>query len=111
MPDNVVPAPDYIEADPKRPWKAIAAFAFSFLGLIWASLAGRETLDDMTLMEWLSIIIPTILTTGGVYFVRNPKIIDPDAVERNDFGATDLLGAVLVVVLILILLAVFGFLR
>lgn len=61
-----------IEADPKRPYKAVAAFFLTVLGLLWASLAGRDSLDNMALMEWLSIIVPTILTTGAVYGIRNP---------------------------------------
>lgn len=66
------PATGQIVADPKRPYKAIAAFVITVLGLLWANLAGRDTLGDMTAMEWLSIIVPTILTTGAVYGIQNP---------------------------------------
>lgn len=55
-----------------KPYKAVAAFVLTILGLLWASLAGKDTLDDMTLMEWLSIIVPVILTTGAVYGITNP---------------------------------------
>lgn len=64
-----------IEADPKRPWKAIAAFVLTVLGLLWASLEGKDDLGNMTVMEWLAIIVPTILTTGAVYGIRNPIAI------------------------------------
>lgn len=58
--------------DPRRPYKAYAAFVFTLLGLLWASLEGRDTLDTMTLMEWLSVIVPVVLTTGAVYGIGNP---------------------------------------
>jgi len=61
-----------VEADPKRPYKAIAAFVLTVLGLLWTSLEGKDDLGNMTVMEWLAIIVPTILTTGAVYGVRNP---------------------------------------
>ena len=64
-----------VEADPARPYKAIAAFVLTVLGLLWASLEGRDNLADMTVMEWLAIIVPTILTTGAVYGIRNPMTI------------------------------------
>lgn len=64
-----------VKADPRRPYKAIAAFVLTVLGLLWAALAGRDTLTDMSLMEWLSIIVPTILTTGAVYGISNPATI------------------------------------
>lgn len=71
-----VPAPENVEADPKRPYKAYVAFALTLLGTLWAALEGRDTLDNMSLMEWLSIIVPTLLTTGAVYGLRNPKIVE-----------------------------------
>lgn len=55
-----------------KPYKAYAAFVLTVLGLLWAALEGRDSLDNMTLMEWLSIIVPVILTTGAVYGIRNP---------------------------------------
>lgn len=64
-----------VVADPKRPYKAVAAFFLTVLGLLWAALAGRDTLDNMSMMEWLSIIVPTILTTGAVYGIPNPKVL------------------------------------
>lgn len=67
-------APVTLEADPRRPYKAVAAFVVTVLGLLWAALEGRDNLGNMTLMEWLSIIVPTILTTAAVYGVRNPKV-------------------------------------
>lgn len=76
MTDEFTPKPEMttarVEADPKRPWKAIAAFVLTVLGLLWASLEGRDDLGNMTTMEWLAIIVPTILTTGAVYGIRNP---------------------------------------
>lgn len=76
MSDPILPSGATVEANPKKPWKAYAALALSFLGLLWVNLKGRETLGGMDLMDWLSIIIPAILTAGGTYLVRNPKVID-----------------------------------
>jgi hypothetical protein len=65
-----------VEADPKKPFKAIAGAFVTLLGLLWAALEGRDDLADMTAMEWASIIVPTILTFAAVYGVRNPKVVD-----------------------------------
>lgn len=61
-----------VEADPTRPYKAVAAFVLTVLGLLWAALEGRDSLGDMSVMEWASIVVPVILTTGAVYGIRNP---------------------------------------
>lgn len=63
-----------VEADPRRPYKAIAAFFITVIGLLWANLAGRDSFDNMTTMEWLTIIVPTILATGAVYGIENPMV-------------------------------------
>jgi len=77
---NYAPAPSSVEADPKRPYKAYAAMVVAFIGLIWANLAGRESLNDLTAMEILSIVVPAILTFGATYLVENPKVV---ATHRN----------------------------
>ena len=74
-PESVTP-PEVVVADPKKPYKAYVAFVLTTLGLFWAALQGRDTLDNMSMMEWLSIIIPVILTTGAVYGVENPKVVE-----------------------------------
>jgi hypothetical protein len=66
---DTTPAP---AAPATKPYKAVAAFVLTVLGLLWASLEGRDSLSNMTLMEWLAIIVPVILTTGTVYQVTNP---------------------------------------
>jgi hypothetical protein len=70
-----VPASDAVVADPKRPWKAYAGAFVTLLGLLWAALEGRDDLGNMTVMEWLSIIVPTILTFAAVYGIENPKVV------------------------------------
>lgn len=104
-----VPEPQVarIEADPKRPWKAVAAFLLTLLGTLWAALEGRDSLDNMSLMEWLSIVIPTVLTTGAVYGLRNPLVAQQVA-NPDDAGETNpatvavvVLAALLVVVLLI----------
>lgn len=66
---------DQVAADPKKPWKAWIGSLFAFLGLLWASLEGRDTLSNMSVMEWLAIIVPTILTWGAIYITPNPKVL------------------------------------
>lgn len=60
-------------ADPKRPYKAYAAAAIAFLGLLWANLQGVEDWGSLGFQDWMTIIVPTILTFGGTYLVQNPK--------------------------------------
>lgn len=61
-----------IVADPKRPWKAIAGAVVAFLGLLWANLQAADSLNSV--MDWLSVIVPTILTFAAVFGVTNPKV-------------------------------------
>lgn len=63
-----------VQADPSKPYKAYAGAAVTFLGLLWAALEGRDTLSNMTLMEWLSVIVPAVLTFAAVYGVSNPIV-------------------------------------
>lgn len=72
MTEHNAPPAVQVEADPRKPYKAVAAFVVTVLGLLWAALEGRDSLSNMTVMEWLSIIVPTVLTTAAVYGVRNP---------------------------------------
>jgi hypothetical protein len=66
--------------DPGRPWKAVAALVVAALGMIWANLLGADTWETLNFQEWLTIIVPPILTALGVYFVPNPQV--PAAPER-----------------------------
>lgn len=61
-----------IVADARRPYKAIAAFVLTVLGTFWAAVQAAGDVTSLDLMGWLSIIIPTLLTTGAVYGVSNP---------------------------------------
>lgn len=75
MSDNT-PNTATVEADPRKPYKAVAAFLVTLLGTLWASLEGRDDWGNMTGQEWLTIIIPTLLATAAVYGIRNPKVLD-----------------------------------
>lgn len=113
---NPVTDPANVKADPKRPYKAYAGAFVTLLGLLWASLEGRDDLGNMTLTEWLSVIVPTILTLATVYGVTNPKVVDvpPEGgpvIPVDENGEANVLYVVLIVVLVLVLLGVFGFLR
>lgn len=67
-------APDNVIADPAKPYKAYLAAIGLIIGLMWANLQGRPTLDGMDLMDWLTVIVPTVLTTIAVYTKENPKV-------------------------------------
>lgn len=60
------------QPDPKKPFKAYVGAAVAFLGLLWASLEGTDNLGNLSVMEWLAIIVPTILTWAGIYITPNP---------------------------------------
>lgn len=57
-----------------KPYKAIAAFLVTFLGTLWANLNGREDLATMGVVDWITVIVPTLLATAAVYGISNqPK--------------------------------------
>lgn len=88
---------DVVKADKKRPYKAYAGMAVALIGLVWANLEGRDNLDNMTVMEWLSIIIPALLTFGAIYGVENPKVVVNPTRDRGEAGAADI-ALVLIVI-------------
>lgn len=74
---NVNPVPvGTVEADPRKPYKAIAALVVTFLGLLWANLEGKEQWDTLGFQDWVTIIVPTVLATAAVYGIRNPKVVE-----------------------------------
>ncbi len=62
------------EADPRKPYKAIAALVVTFIGLLWANLEGKEQWDTLGFQDWVTIVVPTVLATAAVYGIRNPKV-------------------------------------
>jgi hypothetical protein len=71
--------PVTVEADPRKPWKAVAAFLVSLVGLAWVSIEKAGGLDEIdTLNDWLAIHVPALLTAAAVYVVRNPKVTEPN---------------------------------
>lgn len=63
-------------ADPRRPYKAVAAFALSFLTALYATLQGRTDLDSTRPLDWVIIIIGAVVTAGATYAVSNPSTYD-----------------------------------
>lgn len=55
-----------------KPYKAVVAFVVTLLGTLWANLQGREDLATMGLIEWLTVIVPTVLASAAVYSTSNP---------------------------------------
>lgn len=64
-------------ADPKRPYKAIAAFVLTFLTALYATIQGRTDLDTMKLADWLIVLLGAVVTAGATYAITNPKINPP----------------------------------
>jgi hypothetical protein len=97
-----------VTADPKRPYKAYAAGFLAFLGLLWANLQGTPDWGTLGVQDWLTILIPTILTFGATYVVANPLV--PGA-GPDELGATNIFYALgvglLLLAVILFLLTVF----
>lgn len=63
-----------VEADPRKPYKAIATLVITFLGLLWANLEGHDTWGSLGVQEWVTIVVPTVLATAAVYGIRNPRV-------------------------------------
>lgn len=55
---------------PTKPYKAVAAFIFTFLGLVIQAINGGD--DKFTVNEWIVIIIGSLVTTAAVYGITNP---------------------------------------
>ena len=55
----------------QKPYKAVAAFVLTFLGLIVQALTDRGA-DVISGREWFVIVVGSLVTTGVVYGVSNP---------------------------------------
>lgn len=54
-----------------KPYKAIAAFVLTFLGLVVQALVGKGD-AAITGREWFVIIAGAIVTAGATYGITNP---------------------------------------
>lgn len=76
MPDAPPPPPattEVIEPDPKKPWKAVVAFAVPIaVALVTSLLPGSDGGSTITSNEWLTILAAGGLTGAGVYVKKNP---------------------------------------
>lgn len=57
---------------PTKPYKAVVTFLITFVGALYWSLQGRETLDSMSAAEWVLVIISALVVAGGAYITPNP---------------------------------------
>ncbi len=55
-----------------KPYKAVIAFVFTFLAALFASIQGQPTLDGMSTLDWVVVVLGALVTAGAVYVVRNP---------------------------------------
>ena len=54
--------------------KALFAGLVAFLGGLAAVLVGDASLSDVTLAQWVTIILATVIAIGGVFGITNgPK--------------------------------------
>lgn len=70
------------------PYKAVAAFIGTLVAAIWANVQANGGDPPAGVWEWVSIIVPAVLTTLAVYQITNtPK----DPVARGQRGSTDVM--------------------
>lgn len=53
-----------------KPYKAVAAFVLTFLGLFLQAITGHGD-SDITVNEWIVIAIGSLVTAGSVYGISN----------------------------------------
>lgn len=86
---------------PTKPYKAALAFVFTALALVWTDLQGRKDWGDLdTAQEWLAILVPAVLTAGGVFLIPNP------ARARRARGEAGRAGVHPVVIILVMALAI-----
>lgn len=71
MSGSVTPAPP----TPTKPYKAIAAFVLTFLGLLIQSLEPTAKHHPVTTIEWVVTIVGALVSAGAVYGITNPAKI------------------------------------
>lgn len=54
-----------------KPYKAVAGFILTFLGLVVQALVGQGD-AGITVREWAVIVIGSLVTAGAVYGITNP---------------------------------------
>jgi hypothetical protein len=74
---------------PTKPYKAVAGGVLTFIGLIWANVQANGGDPPSGVWQWVSIIVPALITFGVVYGITNPPK-DPTAV-RGQRGTTDVM--------------------
>jgi hypothetical protein len=82
------PLPSTVQADPKRPWKAVIAALVALIGTYAANVAGaQDTVGNLSGSELLSIALTTLATFLGTYLVRNPKVYESSPTTGYHEGA------------------------
>jgi hypothetical protein len=99
-----MPQPLPMEADKRRPWKAIASGVVTFIALVWANLDGRQDFGAITRDEWIGAVVGALVALGTVYGITNPLVPKTTAPRRLEHGQA---GALLPILAALILLLLF----
>lgn len=62
-----------------KPYKAVIAFVLTFLSTLLAQIADKTSFSDLTPLQWLIVVVSSVVTSGGVYIVDN----NPGAYTRK----------------------------
>lgn len=80
-----VAAPDFVVADPRRPWKAIAAAVVSVVTAGGAVLTTALADGAISSQEWVALVVAVVgvpaLTGGATFAVENPAVVEVHAAE------------------------------
>ena len=55
-----------------QPYKAVGAFALTFLGALLASVSGKTNFNDLTPFQWFVVVGSALVTSGAVWGISNP---------------------------------------
>lgn len=63
-----------VEADKKRPWKAVGTFLATMVVALFYDLKGKETLEGMTVTEWFMVVLGALVVAIVTYVIPNPLV-------------------------------------
>ena len=51
--------------------KAIVAFVLAFCGSVVAQVQDKTEFSDLSVLQWLVVLMTAVVTAGGVYLIPN----------------------------------------
>lgn len=55
-----------------KPYKAVAAFAITFIGAVLVSVQDKTEFSDLRPLQWLVVVGFALVNTAAVYQITNP---------------------------------------